>query len=72
MKEIRLTTIDRQFLLNTFPLFQGKTMRGEVLAAYYKAEQLLKEWDQIKRRGCSCNYGALQREIDTLYKEWVT
>ena len=72
MKEISLTTIDRQFLLNTFPLFQGKTMRGEVLAGYYKAEQLLKGWDQIKTRGCSCNYSALQREIDKLYKEWYT
>jgi hypothetical protein len=72
MSEIKLTTIDRQFLLNTFPLHQARPIKGEVLAAYYKAEALLKGWDQIKPRGCSCNYGALQREIDKLYKEWRT
>jgi len=59
------------FLLNVFPEYQGRTLRGDVLNAYLKAEMHLKDRHAIQKRGCSCQYGSLGREVDKLYKEWL-
>ena len=59
------------FLLNVFPEYQGRTLRGDVLNAYYKAEMLLKDRHAIQRRSCGCQYGSMGREVDRLYKEWL-
>ena len=59
------------FLLNVFPEYQGRTLRGDVLNAYYKAEMLLKDRHAIQRRSCGCQYGSMGREVDRLYQEWL-
>jgi hypothetical protein len=63
---------DRDWLLNTFPTFRGRTIRGEVLAAYYRAEMLLNNWDKEKRRSCSCQLRSLAEGVDKLYTKWLS
>lgn len=62
---------DRDWLLNEFPKFIGKTLMKDTLQAYYKAEMLLNGWDKIKKRGCSCNYKQLKNSTETSYKKWI-
>lgn len=59
------------FLLNVFPEYQGRTLRGDVLNMYYKAEMYLKDRHAIQRRSCGCQYGSMGREVDKLYNEWL-
>ena len=60
-----------RFLLEEFPEYQGRTLRGDVVNAYLKAEMHLKDRHAIQKRNCSCQYGSLGREVDRLYNEWL-
>ena len=60
-----------RFLLQEFPEYQGRTIRGDVLNAYYKAEMYLKNRHAISRRSCGCQYGSMGREVDRLYQDWL-
>jgi len=66
-----MNTIEKQFLLNTFPEFKGRTLKGQVLAHYYEAERILNGWESIKRRNCSCNLGSMAREVDKKHNTWL-
>ena len=46
-------------------------MRGTVVHDYLYAEKVLKGYDKIHRRGCGCEYGSVQRQVDQLYKEFI-
>lgn len=48
-----------------------KVMRGTVIHDYLYAEKILKGYDKIKRRGCGCEYGGVQRSVNKLYEEWL-
>lgn len=60
--------MNNDWLNNEFPKFQGRMLKGEVLAAYYEAERILKNKETLQRRGCSCEYGTMAREVDRLYE----
>jgi len=62
---------DKKWLIEEFPKYKGKTIRGEVLASYYRAEMLLNGWSQIKKRTCSCQLRSLASETDRLYNKWL-
>jgi hypothetical protein len=62
---------DIDWLLHTFPNHRGRTIRGEVLAAYYKAEMLLNGWDKEKKRSCGCQLRSLADGVDKLYNKWL-
>ena len=62
---------DIDWLLHTFPNYRGRTIRGEVLAAYYKAEMILSGKTQIRKRGCSCELGGMARAVDNSYNKWL-
>ena len=49
----------------------GKSMRGNVIHDYLYAEKILRGYDKIKRRGCGCEYGGVQRAVNKLYTEWL-
>ncbi len=61
---------DIKYLKEEFPKFQGRRIKGEVLNSYYEAERILKGMEKINRRSCGCNYAAMGREVDALYKNW--
>lgn len=61
----------KQWLLTEFPTHSIKTLRGETLSAYYRAEMLLNGWDRIKQRSCSCQYRGLKNSVDGSYKQWL-
>lgn len=62
---------DIDWLLHTFPNHRGRTIRGEVLAAYYKAEMLLNGWTQIKKRSCGCELRGMATNVDKSYDKWL-
>lgn len=62
---------DKEWLLNEFPKYIGKTLMKDTLTAYYKAEMLVNGWNEIKKRGCSCNYKQLKNSTEISYKKWV-
>ena len=41
---------DKKWLLEEFPKHRGKTIRGEVLQAYYRAEMVLSGKEKINKR----------------------
>ena len=57
------------WLLNDFPKYKGKTLRGDVKDAYTKAETLLD--GRVTLPDCSCQYGSYQNKINKLYEQWV-
>ena len=63
---------DKKWLIEEFPKYKGRTIRGEVLAAYYKAEMILSGNTQIKKRGCSCELGGMARAVDNSYNKWLS
>ena len=62
---------DLKYLKEEFPKYQGRMLRGDVLASYYEAERILKGMETIKKRSCGCNYASMGREVDNLYKNWL-
>lgn len=62
---------DKQWLIEEFPKYRGRILRGEVLDSYYKAEKILKNLTTIKKRGCSCEYKSLGIQVDNLYEKFI-
>lgn len=62
---------DKEWLKNVFPTVIGRTLRGEVLSMYYKAEMLLNGADKINKRGCSCQYRGLKQSVENSYNKWL-
>lgn len=66
-----MTYKDRIFLIEEFPKFyKGNIFDGPTRQAYYEAERIIMGYDQIKRRGCNCEYNRFQQQINKLYEEW--
>lgn len=67
-----MSSEDIEWLRNEFPLHRHRTLRGETLQAYYRAEMLLNGYDKINVRGCSCQYRTLKNSVDMLYdrRQW--
>ena len=67
-----MTLEDRRYLIDIFPEFTGKDIfNTKVLNAYYRVEKIIKGYDEIKRRGCNCQYGKFQKEVDIIYNNWL-
>lgn len=62
---------DKTWLRNTFPEYKDRTLKGEVLEAYYRAEKVLSGWESIKRRGCGCELRGLANTVNMLYDNWL-
>lgn len=62
---------DIKWLEEEFPKYKGKPLDGVVLNAYYLAEKLLKGNPTIHKRGCTCQYGSLANEVNTLYRKFL-
>ena len=62
---------DEIWLKETFPQYYGRTIKGEVLQAYLKAEQIFSGWATTRQRDCSCQYRALKNEVDSKYNNWL-
>ena len=62
---------DKIYLKEEFPKYQGRMLRGDVLASYYEAERILKGLKSIKKRSCGCNYSSMGRDVDRLYENWL-
>tara|TARA_R110001632_G_scaffold60902_1_gene147242 strand:- start:443 stop:673 length:231 start_codon:yes stop_codon:yes gene_type:complete len=63
--------LNMAWLLNEFPQYQVKVMRGDTKNAYLKAEMLLTNAHAIKPRGCGCQNGALKSQVDEQYRQWL-
>ena len=62
---------DKKWLLEEFPKYKGKALKDEVLNAYYIAERILKGNPTIHKRGCTCEYGGMANEVNTLYNKFI-
>lgn len=62
---------DKKWLIEEFPKYMGKTIRGEVLTSYYRAEMLLAGKDQIRKRGCGCELRGMASGVDKSYNNWL-
>lgn len=62
---------DKDWLLEVFPTHRGRTIRGETLAAYYRAEMLIQGRDKINKRGCSCELRGMADQVDNIYNKWL-
>jgi len=62
---------DRRWLKESFPTFQKRVLRGDVLNAYYRAEMLLNGTDKINKRSCFCQHGELQDGVNKKYNDWL-
>lgn len=65
-----MSEAEQRWLDEVFPTHQGKMVRGEVLQAYYEAERILKGKQTIQKRGCSCQFTGMAREVDRLYEQY--
>ena len=66
-----MTEGEKNWLLRVFPQFRDRTLRGEVVDAYYEAERILLKKEQITTRGCSCEYRSLATNVNKLYDLWL-
>ena len=67
-----MSSEDKKWLLEEFSQYENRTMKGEVLDAYHRAEMILLERTSIRKRTCSCEYGSLKRNVDRLYGNFKT
>jgi len=79
-----LTTEDAKWIKDYYyKEVHGRTLRGDIMNGYYEAERILNGWDEIQRRGCSCQWrnvamgvhallGRYKEEIDKLYEQATT
>ena len=66
-----MTLKDRRYLLDEFPKYYKQNIfDSPVLLAYYEVERIIMGYEQIKRRGCNCEYNRFQHQIDKLYEQW--
>lgn len=63
---------DKTWLLEVFPTHRGRTIKGDTLAAYYRAEMLIEGRDKINKRGCSCELRGMADKVDRLYTKWLS
>lgn len=66
-----MSSEDINWLKEEFPKYMGKTIRGDVLSSYYRAEMLLAGKDKINKRGCSCQLRGMATAVDNSYKKWL-
>ncbi len=62
---------DKDWLINVFPTFFNKTVKGDTVQAYYRAEMLLDGRETFNTRSCSCQYRSLKNTTESKYKKWV-
>jgi len=60
-----------KWLEEEFPKYKGRSLKGDVLMAYYEAERILKGNQTIKKRGCTCEYGGMKNEVERLYNIYL-
>ena len=66
-----MTLKDRRYLLDEFPkYYKDNIFEIPVRQAYYEAERIIMGYEQIKRRGCNCEYNRFQQQINKLYEQW--
>ena len=62
----------KEWLVNEFATkWMGRTLRGDTLNAYYKAEMILKGRHAIQKRSCGCQFGSMARAVDKLYEDYL-
>jgi hypothetical protein len=67
-----MTYKDQRFLIDEFPnFFKGDIFNNNVRNAYYETERIIQGYDQIKKRGCNCQWNDFQHQINKLYEEWL-
>jgi hypothetical protein len=62
---------DKRWLVEVFPTHRGRTIKGDTLAAYYRAEMLIEGRDKINKRGCSCEFRGMTQHVDNIYNKWL-
>lgn len=48
---------------------KGLILKGKVVDIYYEAERILRGWDKIKRRGCTCEYRTMSNIVNSLFDQ---
>ncbi len=61
---------DKQWLKEVFPIFIGRTLRGETLDAYLRAEMLIDNTETKRRITCNCQLRDVARVINDKFAKW--
>lgn len=61
---------DKQWLEEVFPNFVGRTLRGETLDAYLRAEMLIDNTDVKRKITCNCQLRDVARTIHNKVNQW--
>lgn len=62
---------DRDWLIQNFPNYVGRTLRGDVLTAYLEAERIILNREQHRKVTCNCQLRDIARSINELYNKWL-
>ena len=62
---------EKIWLLEEFPKYKGKTIRGEIANAYHEAERILNNKQSINKRTCGCQYRSLAEGVNRAYDKWL-
>ena len=66
---VQITTNDYYFLVDEFPKLKERTLRGEVLKAYQRVEEVLTGKNTTP--DCSCRYRTYKENVLRLYDKWL-
>jgi len=67
-----MTYKDRLYLIDEFPKFyKGDIFNANVRNSYYETEKIINGYDQIRKRGCNCQWNDFQQQINKLYEQWL-
>lgn len=67
----KINLSDIKWLEEEFPKYKGRSLKGDVLVAYYQAERILKNNPTIQKRNCTCEHGGLKSDVERLYKAYL-
>tara|TARA_R100001460_G_scaffold61476_2_gene101540 strand:- start:946 stop:1158 length:213 start_codon:yes stop_codon:yes gene_type:complete len=61
---------DKQWLIEVFPIYIGRTLRKETLDAYLRAEMLIDNTDTKRKITCNCQLRDVGRVINDKFGKW--
>ncbi len=62
---------EREWLINEFPKYKGRMLKGQVVSNYLEAERILLNRQTINKRECDCDNTDMARQTDRLYERWL-
>ncbi len=65
-----MTTEEAVYIVEKWYPIRDGALRSNTIGVWYEAERILRGWDEIQARSCSCEYKTLARMVKSFYSQY--